>query len=290
MPIKMGITVKSVVIGNNVYIGGGYTGSDSDDCTVMNLDLKQDEWVKLPKYSARGFAMTSHINQLVLVGGYDLGTLQRTNQIGVFVAGEWMHPYQPMKVARSHSTAVCFNHFIVVAGGWSEQGYTSSVEVFDAALRRWHMAESLTSPQTNMKSTLIGSTFYLIGGLDHDCYTKAVHKVDLNKLIAKAVSQQTTSTLWQNIEDCPVYLSAPLSVGGSLLAVGGRVDCYHSSSSIHLYQPDTNQWVKVGDMPTARYKCTCSVLPSGEIIIAGGQTGTANSCTVDFLCISNDHC
>ena len=289
MPIEMGITVNSVVIGNNVYIGGGYAGDDKDDCTLMNLDFQQDKWVKLPKYSARGFALTSHMNQLVLVGGYDLGTLQRTNQIGVFVDGEWTHPYQPMRIARSHSAAVCFNHSIIVAGGWGEQGHTSSVEVFDAALRRWHMAESLPSPQTNMKSTLIGDTLYLMGGLDHDCYTKAVYKVDLNELIRKAVSQHTTSTLWQDIESSPLYLSAPLSVGGSLLAVGGRIDRYHSSSSIHLYQPDTSQWVKVGDLPTARYQCTCSVLPSGEIIIAGGQTGTANISTVDILRISDDH-
>ena len=41
--------------------------------TVMKLNLQQDEWTKLPQYSARNFAMTSLANQLVLVGGCDLG-------------------------------------------------------------------------------------------------------------------------------------------------------------------------------------------------------------------------
>ena len=291
MPVEMGIIVKSVVIGNNVYVGGGYAGKSHDDCTVMKLDLQKDEWTQLPQYCSRGFAMTSHMNQLVLVGGYDLRMLQRTNQIGVYVNGKWTNPYQPMNIARSHSTAVCFKNSIIIAGGWNDKGHISSVEVLDITSRRWHMAESLPSPQINIKSTLIASTLYLMGGLDYNGYTRVVHKVDLNELIAKAISQKATSTLWQDIESSPLYLSAPLSVRGSLLAVGGRVDRYNSSSSINLYQPDINQWVEVGNLPTVRYGCTCSVLPSGEIIVAGGhdQSELAYINAVDFFCITDDH-
>ena len=47
--------------------------------------------------------------------------------------------------------------------------------------------------------------------------------------------------------------------------------------------------MKVGDLPTARYRCTCSVLPSGEVIVAGGRTEIySNSIqTVDFFSISD---
>ena len=75
--------------------------------------------------------------------------------------------------------------------------------------------------------------------------------VDLNELITRAVSKLATPTLWQVTSDTPLNRSNPLSVGGSLLAVGGRDDCLIPSSSIHLYQPDTRRWVKVGDLPTA---------------------------------------
>ena len=126
-----------------------------------------------------------------------------------------------------------------------------------------------------------------MGGEDHTASTKVVHKVDLNKLITKAVSKQAMPTLWQVIENTPLKRSAPLNIGGSLLAVGGRDDYRNPSSSIHLYQPDTRRWVKVGDLPTARYNCTCSVLPSGEVIVAGGQTGVWDYIsTVDFVFIS----
>ena len=146
MPIKMGYTVQSVVIGDIAYIGGGVAGNDRDSCTVMKLNLQQAEWTKLPQYSARFFAITSFNNQLVLVGGCDIKTLKQTNQIAVLVSGGWTHPYPPMNNARLRSTAVSFNNYIIVAGGYDGQRRFSSVEVLDVASRRWYIAESLPNP------------------------------------------------------------------------------------------------------------------------------------------------
>ena len=125
-----------------------------------------------------------------------------------------------------------------------------------------------------------------MGGLNHTgSPSKIVHEIDLNELVT---NKQATPTLWQTTEDTPHYDSAPLNVGGSLLAVGGCDDGDNPTSSIHLYQPDTRRWVKVGDLPTARYNCTCSVLPNGEVIVTGGQTGFMDYLsTVHFLSISN---
>ena len=288
MPIKMGTTVQSVVIGDTVYVGGGFADNDCDRCTVMKLE--QDQWTKLPEYTAKFFAMTSLANRLVLVGGNNPRNYKCTNQLAVFESGEWPHPYPPMNIARSSSTAVSFNNHIIVAGGHDDKGHAlSSVEVLDVASRRWYIAQSLPNPLSVLKSTLIGNTLYLMGWYDHTQTTKTVHHVDLNELIAKALSNLDTPTLWQTLQEVPLVFSAPLSIGRSLLAVGGRDDRTNRSSSIHLYQPDTRRWVKVGDLPTARLCCTCSVLPSGEVIVAGGQTKLFGNYlqTVDFFCISD---
>ena len=289
MPIKMGTSVQSVVIGDTVYmyVGGGFADNDRDMCTVMKLE--QDQWTKLPEYTAQWFAMTSLANRLVLVGGRDPRNNKPTNQLAVFESGEWTHPYPPMNIARDYSTAVSFNNHIIVAGGNDDKGRTSSVEGLDVASRRWYIAQSLPYPRSDLKSTLIGNTLYLMGGFDDTRAIKTVHHVDLNELIAKALSNLDTPTLWQTLQEVPLVFSAPLSIGRSLLAVGGR-DGDNSSSSIYLYQPDTRRWVKVGDLPTARYRCTCSVLPSGEVIVAGGETKPFYGNyvqTVDFFCISD---
>ncbi len=291
MPIKMGCSVQSVVIGDTVYVGGGDAVNDRDKCIVMKLE--KDQWTKLPEYTAKYFAMTSLANRLVLVGGSDPRNNKLTNRLAVFESEEWTHPYPPMNIARFSSTAVSFNNHIIVAGGHDDKRRTSSVEVLDVVSRRWYIAQSLPNPQTELKSTLIGNTLYLMRGYDHTgSPTTIVHHVDLNELIAKAVSNLDTPTLWQTLQEVPLVCSAPLSIGRSLLAVGGLYDSYKPSSSIHLYQPDTRRWVKVGDLPTARYCCTCSVLPSGEVIVAGGQTKgncvkTVDFDCVDFFCISD---
>ena len=252
MPIKMGYSVQSVVIGDTVYVGGCSAGNHRDMCTVMKLE--QDQWTKLPEYTAKYFAMTSLANRLVMVGGVDPRNNNCTNQLAGFELRKWTHPYPPMNIARLCSTAVSFNNHIIVAGGCDDKGYTSSVEVLDVASRRWYIAQSLPNPRSSLKSTLIGNTLYLMGGVDHtDMTTKTVHHVDLNELIAKSLSNLDTPTLWQTLQKVPLVRSAPLSIGRSLLAVGGADDRGNPSSSIHVYQPDTRRWVKVGDLPTSAH-------------------------------------
>ena len=287
MPNKMNTTIHSVAIKDFVYVGGGNASAIRIKCTVMKFDLQQDEWTKLPQYSAMFFAMTPLANQLALVGGQDPVTGKPINQIAMLASGKWVSPYPPMTIARHSSTAVSFKNYVIVAGGWDNEGCgTSSVEVLDVAKRSWYLAASLLSTRSSVKSTLIGNDLYLMGGYDHIDSTKVIHMVNLNELISKAISKQATITLWQVLEDAPLKYSTPLNVRGSLLAVGGR-HCNDPSSSIHLYQPDISRWVKVGDMPSARYCCACSVFPNGEIMIAGGDNGQSNYLsTVDFLTIS----
>ena len=293
MPIKMGSTVQTVVIGYSVYIGGGNADLNKDRCTVMKLDLQRNEWAKLPQYSTRGFAMTSHSNQLVLVGGINQLTRKFSDQIAVFETGKWTHPYPLMNTARGYSTATSFNNFIIVVGGSSHQNSRcDSVEVLDVRSGRWYLAEPLPRPRTELRSTRIGNTLYIMGGLIQPGSDTMVHEVDINELVAKAVSKQATpTTLWQTIKDIPLKDSTPLCVGGSLLAVGGDENSVSKpNSSIYLYKPDTmaRRWVKVGDLPTARFNCSCSVLPSREVIIAGGQTGSGGWInTVSFVSIIN---
>jgi len=67
----------------------------------------------------------------------------------------------------------------------------------------------------------------------------------------------------------PLKYSAAISLCGSVLAIGGRHDNEHSTA-IHVYQPATNNWSKVGDLPCPLSYCSCALLSSGQILVAGG--------------------
>ena len=64
--------------------------------------------------------------------------------------------------------------------------------------------------------------------------------------------------------------STPLSISGALLAVGGVDKDDAEVSTIRLYQPDTGEWVKVGDLPTPHSGCTCAMIGDRELLVAGG--------------------
>ena len=63
--------------------------------------------------------------------------------------------------------------------------------------------------------------------------------------------------------------STAIAIRGSLLAVGGSRGSEHSSA-IHVYQQEKNTWAKVGHLPTEREDCACCLLPSSEMLVAGG--------------------
>ena len=282
MQVEMSGGVQSVVTKDGMFVGGGKARNHHDECTVMKLDLQQYRWTTLPQYNARYFAVASLKGQLALIGGYNLVSLKLTNVISVFDSEKWTHPFPPMNVARCSSTAVCYSNRIIVAGGYDEQGLSSSVEVLDVESRSWHIVSPLPNPRAELKSTLIGNTFYLMGGLDRTGETKVVYAANITLLIE---SKQAVPTPWQTIEITPLEQSSPLNGGGSLLAVGGHDD-YNARSFIFHYMNDTMRWVKVGDLPSVRYNCTCSLLPNGEVLIAGGQTAVGEyTSTADVLSI-----
>ena len=299
------------------YVGGGYADTDLEMCAVMKFEIKENEWSKLPLYDTMLFAMTSLFNKLVLVGGDDPSTCIPTNKLALLDSEKWTS-LEPMNTARSCASAVSYKNRIIVAGGYTpkhdpdsyepepqhiEGGCISScsVEVFDPSLKIWYSAKPLPTPSNCLGSALVGDTLYLMGGrTDTDSASKVVYKVDLNMLVHAAIFKTTNSTStspWKTIADTHYELSVPLGLGGSLLSFGGcdvsesdneddsKTD--NPTSAIYLYQPDSNEWVKVGDLPTPRYGCACSVLPSGEIAVAGGYDG--NLCSdVDFVLITSE--
>ena len=83
------------------------------------------------------------------------------------------------------------------------------------------------------------------------------------------------------MEGVNILHSTPLSISGSLLALGGKKNG-KAVTDIHLYQPDTGEWVKVGDLPSPRYNCTGVMINNRELLVAGGS---GNKAGVDIAVI-----
>ena len=275
MPFEISYYVQSVVVEGTVYVGGGCAGYNN--YIVMTYDISTGKWATLPPYQVRHFAMTAINNELVLVGGSEHGNSSKV--LGVWDANkkQWTNPYPEMHTARKSCSAVVYKEWLVVAGGWTVPGAKlSSVEVMNTNSKQWYAGHPTPTPWSSMRTAVVGDMCYFIGGLISGCSTDKVYTVSLSALTSGLTSKEprkNKSPMWHEISGLPLIYSTPLSISGSLLVVGGRNKDREAVTAIHLYQPCTGKWVKVGDLPTPRRDCICAKIGDKEMFVAGGHDG-----------------
>ena len=289
MPFEMNYHPGAVVLRGKVYVGGGSTTFMKSN-TVMVYDTQRDDWSTLPQYLFKWFSLAIVNGQLVLVGGVD-GTDKMTKKLGVWNerVRKWTNPYPPMLTERTGALVVSTHinnnsdSWLVVAGGYSSNsGGCSTVEVLNTSTKLWYSGPPLPTPMYKMSSAVIGHTWYLLGGRDL-LSMSTVLCTSLDDLIFKTILHaadqsgstpptDSTKSPWRVLCDSPSERCTALALRGALLAVGG--------SAIFLYKPGTNSWTRIGEMPSERRECTCTVLPSGEVFIVGGYTHHVDICTL----------
>ena len=295
MPFEMGGYVQSVLVQGRVYVGGGVNGwGSNDNYIVMEYDISSGKWAKLPPYRAWGFAMTVINNQLVLVGGREHGPYCKVLGVWRAESKEWTHPYPDMPTARSQCSAAFYNEWLAVAGGVGDGVVRlSSVEVVNTGTKQWHWhaAPPTPTPWAQMRTAIVGDSCYFMGGVTYGLDTTVVYSVSLPALISQLHLQGSRKggkqhQIFQEIYGLQTALSAPLSISGSLLAVGGIDKQGKAVTAIQLYQPDTGEWVKVGDLPTPRYQCTCTMIADREMLVTGGRDEKHYLCRSDMALIN----
>ena len=282
----MGGYVQSVVVEETVYVGGGGAGFLSDNGhIVMTYGISTGKWATLPPYRAWSFAMTTINNQLVLVGGVEHGDGSKVLGVWDTDNKQWTHPYPEMHTARSSCSAVIHNEWLVVAGGWSATSVQlASVEIMNTNNKQWHARPPTPIPWGCMRTATVDDKSYFMGGYNStgSLATNTVYSVSLAALTTGLNSSGQT---WKEITGLQTARSTPLSISGSLLAVGGVDKNREAVTAIHLYQPDTGEWVKVGDLPTPRYTCTCAMITDREMVVAGGMSGGDRLKRMDIVSI-----
>ena len=254
---------QSVTVDTAVYIANrGYAGGD-----IFRYDPHTKQFTELPQYLYCNFTMTELTHQLVVVGGYDVSIDKITNTVSVYSTSQrsWKHPYPAMNTPREYPAVSTYHQRLVVAGGF-DSGKTdlATVEILDTSISncQWLTATKLPVNCCLMSAAITHGTLYLLGGT----LQKKVLSVSLSAL----TQTDKPPAQWHTLPDAPLENSTAIVVHGSLVAVGGSHG-QQKSSEIHVYDLEKNEWNKVGDLPTERQDCACCLLPSAEILVAGGD-------------------
>ena len=276
-----------VVLERSVYVGGGSTGYGGDyEYYIQVFNMKTNNWSRLPRYEYKWFAMTVINHHLTLVGGRGGGG-EVTNQLAVYEPSsqQWTFPYHPMPTPRYSPAVLMYDIWLLVAGGcYASHTALATVELFNTSTNQWLAASSLPTPCSWLTSAIVDNYGYLVMN------SKKVFRASLPDIVSQTVDQSTSKSpaLWCRLPDTPLSWSTAISLRGYLLVVGGSHDNGTRSTDIHLYQPESEQWTKVGDLPNARDYCSCVVLPSGELLVAGGrESSVQRTSRVDVASVLN---
>ena len=259
--VGFGSGTETITVDTAVYIAERWGSRD-----ILRYDPHTNKWTELPHCQYWYFTLTELTHQLVVVGGIDRFTRKTIKTVQVHDPSQrsWKQPYPPMNTPRRCPAVSTYHQRLVVAGGrddsWTD---LASVEILDTSVHhcQWLSATPLPVSCRLMSAAITHGTLYLLGGT----LGKKVLSVSLSAL----TQTDKPPAQWRTLPDAPLEYSTAIAVHGSPLAVGGSHG-RQRSSAIHVYNQEKNAWNKVGDLPTERRDCACCLLPSGEILVAGG--------------------
>ena len=263
---------------DKLYIGGGWTpGGLRYNAQLCVYTLTTDTWDAPIGTPVFGFCITTYHSQLILIGGREYVSEnvqgERTNKLWTLSEnGQWQETLPPMQIKRRNVCAVSYKDHLLVAGGWTQDGSSNAVEIFNGS--HWTFAQPLPMCYYDLKSAILDQCWYLVGGKSgspaDNVQEKAVHYTSLDSLLASCQPSETSqpSSVWKRLTDVPFRFSSTAAFGGRLIAIGGGIAPL--SSAIHAYSSHTCSWVRVGDMQFVTSSPCSVVLPTGELMVMGG--------------------
>ena len=246
-----------------------------DSTSVYSYDSQGQLWQELPDCHSRDSALVMAANKLTTVGGEQDG--RPTNSLASLTGegkdSKWVELFPRMPTARYLLAAVCRGRNVIAAGGYGGGRRLSTVEILDTDLRQWSSAASLPHPMWVASITVCGDLLYLLGGFDQNDRTLSVLTSSITDLLHQQQETANQPAVWRRAADAPYYGSTAVSVGGQLLAIGGCDEARKDTSAIVAYDPTSDSWQDMGHMTTPRYWPLVALLPSNELIVAGGFGG-----------------
>ena len=256
-------------LNGKLYLLGGYPASRQTARTVQVYDIASNSWAlgpQLPQPNNHGMAASAN-GKVYLIGGQtsdvsDQGYVNTVYELDPAV-GDWAVK-APMPTARGAGAAVVLDGRIYVAGGRPPHG--NDFAVYDPATDSWETLPNLPTQRNHFTGAAIDGRIHFVGG-------RLGHGLSPEMTTVHEVYDPVTRT-WTNAAP---MLRARSGMNG-VMALG----CFHvwggegpagMFADHDFFDPRTNRWWRLGDMPVPVHGVYGSAFVGGLIWIPGGGTG-----------------
>ena len=279
---------KVFVIGGNRRLKRGEFG----DLSVSSVEMynpKTDTWErKSDMPTARSGVSVSVVDgKIYAIGGTKTKTIQvprgfsseseelATVEMYDPVTDTWT---QKADMSTPKKTMTCVvNGKIYAVGGWlttNEKPHLETVEVYDPGTDTWAKAQSMDCARCSAAISVVNGEIYAIGGLgSHPVQEES----DLYLSNVEVFNPKTNQ--WQEKTEMPApkALHTASVLDGKIYVIGGyfKEDSeFKKLSTIEIYDPATDRWTQVPDMPVGKWGHKTEVI-DGQIYIFGGGPVTS---------------
>jgi len=158
------------------------------------------------------------------------------------------------------------NGQVLIAGG---TGATAAAELYNPATGKFTATGSMAAPRGGNVATLLTGGDVLVtqgsaAGLFAERYNPATGQWS---------NASTGLHVCIYTQECQANSTATLLPTGNVLVAGGFVGLKsnpQTTAGAMLYHPDTNTWTGTGSMTTGRENQAATLLPDGQVLMAGG--------------------
>ncbi|WP_158267514.1 Kelch repeat-containing protein [Adhaeribacter arboris] len=174
----------------------------------------------------------------------------------------------------------------------TEGPLTHEVWIYDISRNKWSRGPALKHPVTGKPvswggggAALIGRTIHLVGGFAMTTCNGDQDQLHLTLDVDKWAANPK-STTWENkLTPMPIKRNhmSTIVLDGKMYVLGGQFghDCGGGQDKrySHVYNPLTDKWTQLTDLPMDRSHCEASVFATGGKIYLVGGDGGANKVT-----------
>ncbi len=263
---------KALIVGGSDH---AYIGS------AELYDAAASGWGAAGSLNTGRFSPTATLlpsGKVLVAGGVDFNTGADFASAELYdpVTDRWSSAGSLLTARYGHTATLLPSGKVLITGGSnSDSRALANVELYDPATNTWSSAGSLGSSRSYHTATLLPSGKVLVAGGDNG------GAVDRAELYDPATNGWSSAG---RLGTGRYHHTATLLPSGKVLVAGGQGSNYASSvvASAELYDPAVNSWSSAGNPITSRSNHTATLLPSGQVLIAGGGGSSVNVASTEL--------